>query len=103
MKKDFDWEKFKQKKITVYCKTLEEFEDFLNETKNKKITWSNGNTINIDKDWTYWYKNTKRTAVFYSLLFPCGICCIDVRYWNYESRCNDNELIRWSEYMNMEN
>ena len=92
--KQFDWEKFKKKKIAVHCKTEDEADNFLKQADKQNITWGKfGRTINT----TCWYGYKEKTCYDFDdlLVFGEGICFADEEY--YKSK--GYKIVAWSEYM----
>ena len=98
MRKEFDWDKFKNDKIAVHCKTEDEAVDFLKECEKADIKW-----CSYDKN------ISKKTQWFYYKEDTC------YRFWNTPHRDINNglmvspleyyksvnyKIIEWSDYMN---
>ena len=92
VKKEFDWEEFKDvnNKIAVHCKTEEEAKDFCKQMHEHGLKWYNSMKSYIER--TNWHVLKEKTC-----------------YTNHGRYCdkdyyikNDYEILEWSDYMKKE-
>ena len=88
MKKEFNWEEFKNSKIAVHCRTNEETQDFMSRSKYNNI-YVNNNILdyiedNENKDISFDYFDSNELD-----------CFCDINYYIYKNY----KIIQWSDYM----
>ena len=88
MKKEFNWEEFKNSKIAVHCRTNEETQDFMSRSKYNNI-YVNNNILD------YIENNENKDISFDYFDYNELDCFCDINYYinrNYN-------IIQWSDYM----
>ena len=89
MKKEFNWEEFKNNKIAVVCKNYEEIRDFINKSKENNIR----HTISVS---SYIDKATSDNKEILFDYFDCKKIDCEHRDW-YNS--NNYKVLQWTDYM----
>lgn len=91
VKKEFDWEEFKNKrnKIAVHCKTEEEAKDFCKQMHEHGLKWVSTNSY-IER--TNWHVLKEKTC------YTNHGCYCDKDYYIE----NDCKILEWSDYMKKE-
>ena len=88
MKKEFNWEEFKNSKIAVHCRTNEETQDFMSRSKYNNI-YVNNNILDYIED------NENKDISFDYFDYNELDCFCDINYY-----INKNyNIIQWSDYM----
>lgn len=91
MKKEFDWEEFKNKlnKIAVHCKTEEEANDFCKQMHEHGMEWRDG---------TSYLKNNIFISYKEEIAYDANGCCFHVDWYKREGY----RILEWSDYMSTE-
>lgn len=91
MKKEFDWEEFKNKlnKIAVHCKTEEEANDFCKQMHEHGMEWRDG---------TSYLKNNIFISYKEEIAYDTNGCCCNVDWYKREGY----RILEWSDYMSTE-
>ena len=88
MKKEFNWEEFKNSKIAVHCRTNEETQDFMSRSKYNNIYVKNNILDYIEN-------NENKDISFDYFDYNELDCFCDINYY-----INKNyKIIQWSDYM----
>lgn len=97
--KNFDWNRFKEEKIAVHCKTEREANDFCEKADKQNIKW--GFLRKVFEKNNLWNNFKENTCYNYNrdLGFNYdGLSYCDIDY--YKKR--NYKIIEWSDYMNKE-
>lgn len=86
MKKEFDWDKFKNEKIAVHCKTEEEAKDFCRKMHEQGMRWGDG-----DSYFNEFYWNSYRGEICYT---GHG----SYSFYSFYKK-NNYTILEWSDYM----